>query len=105
MQQNIATTLVDDVSASTTQFFRFHYTYASGDVYSGTGYAAAGTYSAGQTINKTVGSTTVGTYTIDAVSSKAGTAGTVTILQYQDIDGVGPNNTVTAGSGTGGLGT
>ena len=168
IRQNMQVNIVDPTS---TQFFKFHYTYASGDVYSGTGYAAAGTYLSGQTIsfNKTItnvaltsnvatittstahgyhvgdtvtvdasndnfdgtytvtgvtsttfsyaktytgtitssatGSVNAGTYTIDGVTSKAGTAGTVNILNYQDVDGVGPNNTITAGSGTGGLGS
>ena len=58
MRQNMTVTQIDPTA---NQFFKFHFTYTSGDVYYGTGYASGGTYTAGQTLSSVSGA--AGIYT------------------------------------------
>ena len=97
-------TEADFSSANLLQYYQFHFTYTSGDIYYGYGYAAANTYTVG-TVNGDSIVGEAGTYTIDYVyNSNKGTKDEVTIYSYYDTDGVYWDNTVSA-SGTTGLGS
>ena len=97
-------TEADFSSANLLQYYQFHFTYTSGDIYYGYGYAAANTYTVG-TVNGDSIVGEAGTYTIDYVyNSNKGTKDEVTIYSYYDTDGVYWDNTVSA-SGLTGLGS
>ena len=97
-------TEADFSSANLLQYYQFHFTYTSGDIYYGYGYAAANTYTVG-TVNGDSIVGEAGTYTIDYVyNSNKGTKDEVTIYSYYDTDGVYWDNSVSA-SGTTGLGS
>ncbi|CAN1529603.1 hypothetical protein MCEHALHM7_01382 [Methylophilaceae bacterium] len=100
-------TEADFSSANLVQYYQFHFTYTSGDIYYGYGYAAANTYAVGNitTTQADAISGEAGIYTIDYVyNSNNGTKNEVTIYSYYDTDGVYWDNTVSA-SGTTGLGS
>ena len=100
-------TEADFSSADLVQYYQFHFTYTSGDVYYGYGYAAANTYAVGNITTTQADAITGenGTYTIDYVyNSNKGTKNEVTIYSYYDTDGVYWDNTVSA-SGLTGLGS
>ncbi|CAM8412906.1 hypothetical protein MCEMOHM34_01417 [Candidatus Methylopumilus universalis] len=97
-------TEADFSSANLVQYYQFHFTYTSGDIYYGYGYAAANTYTVGNVDGASIVGE-AGTYTIDYVyNSNNGTKNEVTIYSYYDIDGVYWDNTVSA-SGLAGLGS
>jgi hypothetical protein len=90
------------------QYYTFTYTYGNGDSYSGYGYALAGTYAEGQTVDYGYNETgSYGFYTIDSVS--AGTADSgynnqVYVTSYYDADtGYGYADNVSSGTGYSGL--
>ncbi|CAM8452375.1 VCBS repeat [Candidatus Methylopumilus universalis] len=100
-------TEADFSSANLLQYYQFHFTYTSGDIYYGYGYAAANTYAVGNitTTQADAIAGEAGIYTIDYVySSNNGTLNEVSVYQYYDTDGVYWDNTVSA-SGVTGLGS
>ena len=92
------------------QYYTFTYTYGNGDSYSGYGYALAGTYAEGQTIDYGYNETgSYGFYTINSVS--AGTADSwynnqVYVTSYYDGDtGYGYADLLDSYTGYSGLGS
>ncbi|MCX5984418.1 MAG: dockerin type I domain-containing protein [Nostocales cyanobacterium LacPavin_0920_SED1_MAG_38_18] len=92
------------------QKYNFTYNYGNGDSYSGYGYAAVGTYTAGQVLGGYANETGyTGQYTIDSVelgNTNAGYNGYVYVTSYTDGDtGFGAAGYLNIGTGYSGLGS
>jgi hypothetical protein len=92
------------------QKYNFTYSYGNGDSYSGYGYAAVGTYTAGQALDGYANETGyTGQYTIDSVelgNTNAGYNNLVYVTSYTDGDtGYGTTTNISSGIGYSGLGS
>jgi hypothetical protein len=106
----------DDISASTLQYYNFHFTYDtiegsanSGDTYYGYGYVNKSDVGGGYSTNQPIDDLReTGTYVIDYVrdaNSTSGMPNEVHVYYYYDADGVGWNVGILAAGSTSGLGT